>query len=42
MVLVHTFITEVLTDFVYTFKTTYDESFQIKLCCNTQIEIHIQ
>ena len=39
---VHTFVTEVLTYFIYTFKTTYNQSLQIKLCCDAQIKVNIQ
>ena len=39
---VHTLVTEVLTYFIYTFKTTYDQSLQIKFCCDTQVKIHVQ
>ena len=42
MVLVHTFVAEVLSDFVHTFKTTNDQTFQVKLGSDTQIQIHIQ
>lgn len=39
---VHTFVAEVLADFVHTFETAYDEAFQIELCCNTQIQVDIE
>ena len=42
MVFVHTFVTEVLSDFVYTLKTAYDKSLQVKLGGDTQVEVHIQ
>ena len=39
---VHSLVTEVLSYFVYTFKTTYDESFQIKFRCDAKVEVYIQ
>ena len=39
---VHTFITEVLSDFVYTFKSTYDQTFQVKFAGNTHIQRNIK
>ena len=39
---VHTFVTEVLSDFVYTLKTAYDKSLQVKLGGDTQVEVYIQ
>ena len=38
MVFVHTFVTEILSDFVYTLKTAYDKSLQVKLGGDTQVE----
>ena len=38
----HTFVTEILSDFVYTLKTAYDKSLQVKLGGDTQVEVHIQ
>ena len=40
--LVHTLVTEVLADFIYTFKTTYNQSLQIKFRCDTQVKVYIQ
>ena len=37
-----TFVTEILSDFVYTLKTAYDKSLQVKLGGDTQVEVHIQ
>ena len=37
MSFVHTFVTEVLTYLIYTFKTTYDQSFQIKFRSDAEI-----
>ena len=34
---VHTLVTEVLTYLIYTFKTTYDQSFQIKFRSDAEI-----
>ena len=42
MCTVHTFVTEVLREFIHTFKTTYNQTFQIKLVGNTQIQRNIQ
>ena len=42
VVFVHTFVTEILSDFVYTLKTAYDKSLQVKLGGDTQVEVHIQ
>ena len=39
---IHTFVTEVFTDFVDTFETSDDQSFQIQFGSNTQIEVDIQ
>ena len=40
--LVHTLVTEVLADFIYTFKTTYNQSLQIKFRCDAQVKVYIQ
>ena len=42
MVLVHTFVTEVLADFINTLKTTYNQTLQVKLGSDTQIQVDIQ
>ena len=42
MILVHTFVAEVLSDFIYTLEATYNQTFQVKLGSDTQIQIHIQ
>ena len=42
VVFVHTLVAEVLSDFVYTLKTAYDESLQVQLGGDTQVEIHVQ
>ena len=39
---IHALVTEVLTYFIYTFKTTYDQSLQIKLRCDAQVKVYIQ
>ena len=39
---VHAFITEVLSNFVYSFKTADDKAFQIKLGSNTHIHVDIE
>ena len=39
---VHTFVTEVLTDFIYTLETTNNQTLQIKLCCDTHIHINVE
>ena len=39
---VHTLVAEVLTDFIDSFKTTHDETFEIKLCCNAAIHLLAQ
>ena len=39
---VHTFITEVLSDFVYTFKSTYNQTFQVKFAGNTHVQRNVQ
>ena len=39
---VHTLVTEILTDLVYTLESTDDQSFQIQLGSDTQIQIDIQ
>ena len=42
MVAVHTFITEVLADLVYSFEATHDKTLQIKLCGDTHIHILVE
>ena len=42
MSFIHTLVAEVLTYFIYTFKTTYNQSFQIKLRCDAQVKVYIQ
>ncbi len=37
-----TFVTEVTVDFIHTLETTYDQTFQIQLWCDTQIHVDIQ
>ena len=39
---VHSLVTEVLSYFVYTFKSSHDQSFQIKFRCDAQVEVYIQ
>ena len=39
---VHSFVTEVLGEFIHAFKTTYDEALQIQLIGNTQIERNVK
>ncbi len=39
---IHTFVTEVLSYLVYTFKATYDKSFQIEFSSYTHIHIYIE
>ena len=39
---VHTFVTEILTDFVDTFKATHNETLEIKFCRNTAIHLLTQ
>ena len=42
MVLVHTLVTEVLAYFIYTFESAHNQSLQVKLGGDTQVEVHIQ
>ena len=42
MVLVHTLISEVFTDFVYTIETAYDKTLQIKLGSDTHVHIDVE
>ena len=39
---VHTFVTEVLTDFIHTFETTHNQSLQVQLTGNTHVQWNIQ
>ena len=39
---VHTLVTEVLTDFIYTLETTNNQTLQIKLCCDTHVHINVE
>ena len=42
MVAVHSFVAEILSDFINTLKTTYDKTFQIQLCCNSHVHILVE
>ena len=42
MVAVHALVAEVLADFVYTLKTAYDQSLQIKLGSDTHVHILVE
>ena len=42
MVFVHTFVTEVLSYFIYTLETTHNQTLQIKLGSDTQIEVDVE
>ena len=39
---IHSLVAEDTSDFVDSFNSAYDQSFQVKLCRNTKIHIHIQ
>src|ERR1035437_1752833 len=39
---VHTFIPEILGELIYTFETAYNQTLQVKLICNPQIERHVE
>ena len=39
---VHTLVAEVLADFVDTLETAHDEAFQVKLCGDAQVEVHVE
>src|SRR5450759_1857821 len=42
MVTMHSFISEVVSKLIYSFKTANNEPFKIKLICNPQIERHVK
>ena len=42
MAAVHTFVAEVTANLINALETTYDESLQIKLCCDTEVEINVE
>ena len=42
VVAVHSFVAEVLAHFVYTFETAHDETFQVELGGDAQVEVNVQ
>ena len=42
MIAVHAFIAEVTTDLINTFKTAYDEAFEVEFGSDTQVHIYIE
>ena len=42
MITIHTFVAEVTTDLIHTFKTTYNKALQVQLRRDTQVHIYVQ